>query len=48
MNPVEPGNVDRINSLLSEQESEKVEIYVACRKINVPVLVVEAHLQKGN
>ena len=38
----------RKDSLLSEQESEKVEIYVACRKINVPVVAVEAHLQEAN
>ena len=38
----------RKDSLLSEQESEKVEIYVVCRKINVPVLIVEGHLQEGN
>jgi hypothetical protein len=25
-----------------------VEIYVSCRKVDVPVLVVEAHLQEAN
>jgi len=30
----------RKDSLLSEQESEKVEIYLACRKIDVPVVAV--------
>jgi hypothetical protein len=38
----------RKDSLLSEQESEKVEIYVSCRKMNVGVVVVEAHLQEAN
>lgn len=38
----------RKDSLLSEQESEKVEIYISARNINVPVLVVETHLQEGN
>ena len=38
----------RKDSLLSEQESEKVEIYLACRKIDVPVVAVQAHLQEGN
>ena len=25
-----------------------MEIYVTCRKIDVPVIAVEAHLQEGN
>ena len=38
----------RKDSLLSEQESEKVEIYVTCRKMGVSVVVVEGHLQEAN
>lgn len=38
----------RKDSLLSEQESEKVEIYLSCRNVNVSHLVCEVHLQEGN
>ena len=38
----------RKDSLLSEQESEKVEIYLSCRNINASPLICEVHLQEGN
>ena len=38
----------RKDSLLSEQESEKVEVYVSCRNTSLSVVSVEAHLQEGN
>lgn len=38
----------RKDSLLSEQESEKVEVYVSCRNTALSVVAVEAHLQEGN
>jgi hypothetical protein len=38
----------RKDSLLSEQESEKVEIYLSCRNVNASHLVCEVYLQEGN
>lgn len=38
----------RKDSLLSEQESEKVEIYLSCRNVSASVLVVEVFLEEGN
>lgn len=38
----------RKDSLLSEQESEKVEIYLSCRNVQASPLTCEIHLQEGN
>lgn len=38
----------RKDSLLSEQESEKVEIYLSCRNVSASVVKLEVFLQEGN
>jgi 5-deoxy-D-glucuronate isomerase len=38
----------RKDSLLSEQESEKVEIYLSCRNVSASVVIVEVFLEEGN